>query len=379
MAFSNLLQEDSDYQTAIDKLSEYLRLPVLLSDTMSATVWTSTSAGIFPEYSRDDIRLLREQYFSIPIADKKYTYGHIIVRTEPGLIAGSEMFMFILRHAVNILRFVFNRRVTNQKVEKRYSDPFLNDLLLEKKSICREDILHIYRLHNLLPDAPTTVLVIKPTAMGKAETEKQTYSLALAGIHTMAHRRYPHCGVSHLGEHIVLLVQDKTAGEPLSKLALQITQFLSEKHVLACKAGIGITVCEPTLYRLSYLKAIKAIEVGRYFSTGPVYQYDELEVSDFLYSASSFAEAEHLINTTLGVLLEHDRSNPSRELLGTLIAIVKNGFNLKNTSHELRIHYNTLKYRYTRICELLCLDLSTFQNRLRVFIALMMLKIRKTD
>ena len=50
--------------------------------------------------------------------------------------------------------------------------------------------------------------------------------------------------------------------------------------------------------------------------------------------------------------------------------VIQQGWNLKATADALYIHYNSVKYRYAKICRLLNLDLSVHDNRTLVEIAL---------
>ena len=57
------------------------------------------------------------------------------------------------------------------------------------------------------------------------------------------------------------------------------------------------------------------------------------------------------------------------QLFETLQALVRCGWNQRETARELQVHYNTVRYRYERICELTG-DLSTPEKQVEVSVAL---------
>lgn len=106
--------------------------------------------------------------------------------------------------------------------------------------------------------------------------------------------------------------------------------------------------------------------------------YDAMWMEVFLAAYADSEEACLAVEQILGRLIEYDKSNPSYCLLPTLEMIVRCGFNLTNAANALFIHYNTLKYRYGKICDIIDLDLSQFENRARIHTAVTLLRLRNS-
>lgn len=64
-------------------------------------------------------------------------------------------------------------------------------------------------------------------------------------------------------------------------------------------------------------------------------------------------------------------------LLDTLLQIESNDWNLKITAEKMFVHYNTIKYRYKNIEELLNMDLSKQHNKFKLTMAIVLFKLRK--
>ena len=52
------------------------------------------------------------------------------------------------------------------------------------------------------------------------------------------------------------------------------------------------------------------------------------------------------------------------------------GWNLKEASEKLYIHYNSMKYRYRKICQILEMNLQEQEQRLNLELALKLYQIR---
>ena len=115
---------------------------------------------------------------------------------------------------------------------------------------------------------------------------------------------------------------------------------------------------------------------GRLLGHG-VYQNDTMGMLNFLYTYADSNEADTAVREVLGKLMEYDEKKPTYSLLPTLQTLAFCGFNLTSAADELYIHYNTLKYRYMKICEITGLDLSDFKVQTQVYTALCLLRLRR--
>lgn len=57
------------------------------------------------------------------------------------------------------------------------------------------------------------------------------------------------------------------------------------------------------------------------------------------------------MNDKIGIVIEYDRQRET-DLLGTLFYIIKHKGNLQKTANEMYIHYNSLRYRVSKLKEL---------------------------
>ena len=87
-------------------------------------------------------------------------------------------------------------------------------------------------------------------------------------------------------------------------------------------------------------------------------------------------ETDNFIEAVLGKLIKFEADADEHELIHTLENIEKNSWNIKQTSSKMHLHYNTLKYRYSRIQDILNMDCSLQDNRFNIALALRMYRLK---
>ena len=105
--------------------------------------------------------------------------------------------------------------------------------------------------------------------------------------------------------------------------------------------------------------------------------YEELGSLKIFALISNSPEAKEFYDLYIGKITRYDEKH-NTALLETLLAIRSNNWNLKKASEKMFIHYNTIKYRYQRICEILNMDLRDREKQFDIEIALKLLDTRSS-
>jgi purine catabolism regulator len=140
---------------------------------------------------------------------------------------------------------------------------------------------------------------------------------------------------------------------------------------------IGVGNHEPSVMNVhrSYECAKKAVTLGRIkYKCNKVIFYDELGVQKLLSLIYENKEAKEFYLTNLQKLIDYDNNN-NMDLLKTLRYIVHNDWNLKETSKEMYVHYNTIKYRFNVIKEIMGIDFKKFEQKLSIAISLELMEM----
>jgi len=174
---------------------------------------------------------------------------------------------------------------------------------------------------------------------------------------------------------IVFLISAKA--KERTKLAKQLEEtFLRLQKRVAAESHFTITLGVGQYYEnirdisKSYAEARTAINLGyslQWFDR--ILFYNQLGLYRLLAPMADRPEAQELMERCIRPLEDYDQKHNS-ELLHTLQIVIQQGWNLKAAAEELYIHYNSVKYRYAKICRLLGIDLAVHDNRTLVEIAL---------
>jgi len=125
----------------------------------------------------------------------------------------------------------------------------------------------------------------------------------------------------------------------------------------------------------SYGCAQKAVDLGRITYKGnKVVFYDELGIQKLLSLIYKSNEAKEFYLSYLQKLIDYDNKN-SMNLLETLRYIVRNNWNLKAASKEMYVHYNTIKYRFGIIKNIMDADFKDFEQKLNIDISLKLMEM----
>jgi purine catabolism regulator len=191
------------------------------------------------------------------------------------------------------------------------------------------------------------------------------------------------CIVVDRGTRILALLRAGSSADEsavnlaINNMARMINAEFSQHERLSVSFGVGRRMEDILDLRLAFEQATVALEIGQVIN-GPaaVTHFDELGFYRVLFASRNRGEMNRFSHDLLMPLLESDRRNNS-ELMRTLEVVLKCNGNLRTASRELFIHYNTLRYRVSRIEELTKLDIQSYQGMLNLQMALMIQRMNR--
>ena len=108
---------------------------------------------------------------------------------------------------------------------------------------------------------------------------------------------------------------------------------------------------------------------GCCFTSDSFHCYNQLGLYQLFSDLNQTPLYESFIENQLGVLIRYDADNHT-QLVETLSLYLQNNCNILHTTDAAYTHRNTIKYRITRIEELLRVDLQDASVRLNLHLAL---------
>ncbi len=185
-----------------------------------------------------------------------------------------------------------------------------------------------------------------------------------------------------IGARILILLKaeadmcHKSEMDMPQKFLKKIQEEMLFEEDLTISVGIGQVVEDIMDLKNVLTQATQALEIGQLLH-GPdsITHFNNLGVYRILFSCQDKSELIQFCDELLGDLIKGDQLN-NTELVKTLEILLQCNFNLKEASRTLFIHYNTLRYRVTRIQEIAKVDLRLSEDRLNLQLALRILRMQ---
>jgi purine catabolism regulator len=101
------------------------------------------------------------------------------------------------------------------------------------------------------------------------------------------------------------------------------------------------------------------------------YFWEDMGVYKLLSEIYDTQEARGFVEEHLGELINRSEKIKTQDsLLQTLFCVIKNNWQLKPVASAMNLHYNTVKYRYRRIGEILGVDMESCDARMNLSLAM---------
>ena len=164
----------------------------------------------------------------------------------------------------------------------------------------------------------------------------------------------------------------------MERIKLVFGEIKEEIHrSVAFTATIGVGNYKKDIAHIkeSYEEARRSVVISRNMLREDVVSvYDELGAYKLLSLVSTSEEAKEFQRLYVQRIREYDIKHHT-EMLKTALVLAACGWNLKEASERLYIHYNSMKYRYRKICQILEMNLQDQEQRLNLELALKLYQI----
>jgi sugar diacid utilization regulator/putative methionine-R-sulfoxide reductase with GAF domain len=174
--------------------------------------------------------------------------------------------------------------------------------------------------------------------------------------------------IPRCGDVVVLLEPGRTGLKEVDEALRLVVRSSAETGPLA--AGLGRMCLGLADYEDSYAEARMALNLARRRSrAGEVLSPADLGFYGLVGRASTRESLESMVAGALGPLLEADAAGAS-EYVKTLNAYLVSDRRLEKTANDLHVHPNTVRYRLTKIQEMLGVSLRDVEERFLLELAL---------
>ncbi|WP_312280961.1 PucR family transcriptional regulator ligand-binding domain-containing protein [Oscillibacter sp.] len=329
------------------------------------------------------------QYSYYVVKNKSQNFGYLLMDSLGTSEMDKEVVQTAIEYAAVVLILRMQTRISNQQIEEKYRDSFMEDLLLNNVKT-EEEIHNRAQLYGWNFQSGGIVAVIdinniKKCYLKSLDTQTNqrlegfTQSIYSVSIQCMLDA-FPDAKYCKQSDTVAFIISARESDKDavysrLEEIFNEIRQTLANRVSFTITMGVGEYVENIRDIHTSYAQARTAINLGYQLEAFDcALFYSRLGVYRLLATTAHSPESEDCFNRYIRPLMDYDSKNHTN-LLDTLQAVIKHGWNLKDASGTLFVHYNTVKYRYSKIRELLDLDLREHEIQLAVEIALKMYMI----
>lgn len=330
------------------------------------------------------------QYDSYKVANKNESFGILLFEKDHLHISSQNNVQTALEYASIVLILHSQVRIANQQMAEKYKASFLEDLLLNNVKadleIHNRARLYGWDFTNGGLAAVVDINNIKKYFIDQLDSntnrmlEEATEIIFRNSIREM-HQTFPQAKYFRQSDLIAFIISvpadsRETLPDQLEQTFLRLQKQLARVSPFTITLGIGQYYENIRDISKSYSEARVAINLGyslQWFDR--ILFYSRLGLYRLLAPVMDSPESDELCTRYIVPLEEYDQKYHG-ELLFTLQEIIQHGWNLKESADTLYIHYNSVKYRYSKICKVLSLDLADHDNRSLIEIAMKLYRLK---
>lgn len=241
-------------------------------------------------------------------------------------------------------------------IEELFSGSYVDDLILKQGVSLGFDL-----------GVPSRVVLVEPAV---PDTSRFDLEILYGVVSDVLRAQTRDHLVAMRGNVVVALVNDSQGegGRPFEDAAR--ARIEDRMPYLLVNIGVGTSCDGLTDYRRSYLAARRGLDLLRLLGrAGETFSFRQTGVAQVLLQASDPEVLLDFVSRYVEPLESYDRMHSS-DLARSLHTYYQSGLNLEATARSLHIHVSTLRYRLTKIQDLLGVDPREGEARLDVEVAL---------
>lgn len=399
-SFLELAINDRSIHQILQTLSTLIQEPTAYVDTVFHKVYFSENVSEDSLYLKGlsyEIILneYREKYQCIDVVNKEQKFGYIMLlsdrsdRTYPD--TDSNIYKTAIEYASIVIILRMQIRISNRMIEEKYYSSFVGDLMLNNVKT-REEINTRAHLYGWDLDGGGFVAIIDINNIKKyylrdldtgtnEKLQKYTDRIFDTSIKCIK-QAFPSTIYYSQSDFIAFLITGKlpvSARKTLADTFSQIQHSLLNTVPFTISMGVGMYVDDIINIHNSYQQAKQVIQtVYQIQQFNRLFFYDQIGIYRLLFSISSNNEAIEFCDKYVKPLQQYDDQHHAN-LIETLQSIINCGWNLKLASEKLFLHYNSVKYRFQKICDLLEIDLRDNSRHTEIELALKIYLIQKNQ
>jgi purine catabolism regulator len=325
------------------------------------------------------------QHAIVPIVAGRVDHGRIVAFGAQRRLTESDV--HTLERAATVAALAITKQHAVHAVESKYQADFMHDLLAGRAGDREHVVAHAASL-GWDVDRPLVVVVAEPDKAGRADHAErgergergELDRLAAAWASALRPRDLRAAAVG-LRREVVALVGAPRHGD-VGRLVRELAAAVASDPGgprRPFSTGISRVVTDPEELPKAYDQAGRAVHVARQLDgPGAVADFDALGALRLLSLIPDAGELRAFARDILGELADRDDAHAA-DLRRTLEVLLEANLNVAEAARLLHFHYNTLRYRITKLERLVGPFTQDPHLRLDLALALTVLRMRGLD
>ena len=400
-AFTRMVLKDEEIPAILAFLRKHIHRETAFIDPRFSKVYfaseTDEDSSICQEWKQWDVdagnrkeRTEGYDFYRMHINEEEY--GHIILgeRLEGFDEFFQDYYQIAIEQAGIILTLKIQKQMATAQIETEYREQFVQDILTGNiKS--KEEIINRGRIYNWDFHFGGIAVVVdidrfKEQYLQELDRERirrldEIMRRILNISKRIVKKEFPQYVYSRMSDQIAFVISE-TCGkrsrfmERIKNVFGEVKEEIQRASAFTATIGVGNYKKDIAQIHDSWEEAKKSVVISRNMLREDVISvYDELGVYKLLSLVSASEEAKEFQHLYVQMIEAYDLQHHT-ELLETAMVLAACGWNLKEASEKLYIHYNSMKYRYRKICQILEMNLQEQEQRLNLELALKLYQIR---
>lgn len=376
-SFTKIVIEGKGTIDIIDNLHKILDRGIVFVDLIFNKNYIGGKANKLKEDVMNlGIKDVLSKYCNYTVQIGNSVYGYLIIEEDREHCL-EDLDNITIEHASTVLKLAMQREISNHQIEQKYRDEFIQDLIINNINTVEEAnnraALYGWRMEKglicLIVDIDNFKEKFVSLENVKSLTEESQDIFRLITINMK--RVFKQSFYTIYSDSIVFLIEPNMESIPdffkrLDKVSKELRNDVKENSNFTVTIGIGTYKESITDIHHSFTEAQRAVKIGRTIhEIDHTHIYSDLGVYNLLYNLSLEDDTKGFCSEYISVLMKYDREH-NLEYMDTLSLLVENDWNLKQTSKDMFVHYNTIKYRFSKICNILDLDLNNREDKFKI-------------
>jgi PucR family transcriptional regulator, purine catabolism regulatory protein len=298
-----------------------------------------------------------------PVLAGKADHGRLVLVRHDGPVPDGDL--AVLERAATVFALAVTKSLAVQAVEAKYRGDFLRDVLIDRAGSPESVVEHC---HSLGWDVDRPLVVVVAALDQPSETDsgngngdgggeadqaaqriqQDRFANAWGTVVARYDRDAPVVGFASEVVALVGVSDDVSPRATVDRL-IHLVRGDGGGGRRSFGAGVSRVIRDPSGIAAGYEQARRAVHVGHQLQgASAVAHFDDLGAFRLLSLIDDANELDNFVREVLRELA-HESDPEAADMRLTLRVLLDTNFNVAETSRRLHFHYNTLRYRITKL------------------------------